>query len=64
MATTSQSAVTQVQIFKTLADPTRLAILRLLKHTDHEMTCGEVGARLAISKTAGRIISNCCSPLA
>lgn len=53
MQTADSNQAKQVQVFKTLADPTRLAVLRLLKHADHEMTCGEVGNVLEISKTSG-----------
>ncbi|GEO68300.1 ArsR/SmtB family transcription factor [Levilactobacillus acidifarinae] len=44
---------TQVQVFKALADPTRLAILKLLKRAPEALICGQVGAQLGISKTSG-----------
>ncbi|GEO57021.1 ArsR/SmtB family transcription factor [Companilactobacillus bobalius] len=43
----------QIQIFKALADPIRLEIIEYLKHTDHEIACGEVGRAVDISKTSG-----------
>lgn len=43
----------QVKIFKALADPIRLEIIEYLKHTDHEIACGEVGKAVNISKTSG-----------
>ena len=43
----------QVKVFKALADPVRLAIVRYLKKVDREVTCGEVGAAINMSKSAG-----------
>lgn len=43
----------QVIIFKALADQIRLNILRHLKAVGHEVTCGEVGNNLNISKSSG-----------
>ena len=43
----------QITIFKALADSVRLDIIKYLKHTDREVTCGEVGKALNISKTSG-----------
>lgn len=48
-----QKDTIQVQVFKALADTTRLEIIKLLKDTDCEMTCGEVGKIINISKTSG-----------
>lgn len=45
--------ITQVQVFKALADPTRLEILHYLKQQNHEVSCGLVGQALKISKTSG-----------
>lgn len=53
MQATDPNQAKQVQVFKTLADPTRLGILKLLKHADREMTCGEVDKIMAIGKTSG-----------
>lgn len=53
MQNTSQKDSLQVKVFKTLADETRLEILRLLKSSDRELTCGEVGKLINISKTSG-----------
>ncbi|MBE6185356.1 ArsR/SmtB family transcription factor [Heyndrickxia ginsengihumi] len=41
----------RVQIFKALADETRLEIIRMLKHVDKEISCGEVGENINISKS-------------
>ena len=38
-------------IFKALADDNRLRIIRVLYQAQREMTCGEVGAQLNISKS-------------
>lgn len=43
----------RVRIFKALADPIRLEIIRYLKKVDREVTCGEIGNVLKISKSAG-----------
>ncbi|MFD1417951.1 ArsR/SmtB family transcription factor [Companilactobacillus keshanensis] len=43
----------QITIFKALADSVRLDIIEYLKHNDHEVSCGEVGKALNISKTSG-----------
>lgn len=39
------------QIFKALAEPNRLKIIRVLYQAQREMTCGEVGEELNISKS-------------
>ncbi|AUI77290.1 MULTISPECIES: ArsR/SmtB family transcription factor [Lactiplantibacillus] len=41
----------RVAIFKALADDNRLRIIRVLYQAQREMTCGEVGAQLSISKS-------------
>ncbi|WAH36928.1 ArsR/SmtB family transcription factor [Alicyclobacillus dauci] len=41
----------RVKIFKALADPTRLEIIRTLYRNRHEMTCGEVGNHCEASKS-------------
>ncbi|ARY92083.1 MULTISPECIES: ArsR/SmtB family transcription factor [Lacticaseibacillus] len=43
----------QVKVFKALADPVRLAIIRYLKKVNKEVTCGEVGEAIKMSKSAG-----------
>ncbi|QWU13935.1 DNA-binding transcriptional regulator, ArsR family [Paenibacillus sophorae] len=41
----------RVRIFKALADPTRLQIIRTLKGSRTELNCGEVGERCEASKS-------------
>ncbi|CAH1853816.1 ArsR/SmtB family transcription factor [Convivina praedatoris] len=41
----------RAEIFKTLSDANRLKIIRTLQASNREMTCGEVGAQLSISKS-------------
>lgn len=41
-----------IKIFKTLADPVRLNILRILSKRESELGCGEVGELLDMSKSA------------
>ncbi|WP_349533928.1 MULTISPECIES: ArsR/SmtB family transcription factor [Leuconostoc] len=41
----------KAEIFKTLSDTNRLKIIRTLCATNREMTCGEVGDKLEISKS-------------
>ncbi|WP_338214686.1 ArsR/SmtB family transcription factor [Companilactobacillus muriivasis] len=43
----------QIAVFKALADPIRLEIIQYLKQTDREISCGEVGKAINISKTSG-----------
>lgn len=43
----------QIAVFKALADPVRLEIIQYLKQTDNEVSCGEVGRAIDISKTSG-----------
>lgn len=45
--------ITQIMVFKALADPVRLQIVQYLKHIEHEVACGEVGKAINISKTSG-----------
>lgn len=42
---------TLVHMFKALADPTRLQILRTLRDSNSELSCGEVGQRCEASKS-------------
>ncbi|MBK8155969.1 ArsR/SmtB family transcription factor [Streptococcus infantarius] len=41
-----------IKIFKSLADPVRLNILRILSKRESELGCGEVGELLDMSKSA------------
>lgn len=41
----------RVQIFKALADESRLAIIRMLHQSGKELSCGEVGEKCNIVKT-------------
>ena len=43
----------QIAVFKALADPVRLEIIQYLKQIDCEISCGEVGKAVNISKTSG-----------
>ncbi len=40
------------KIFKALSDPLRLEILRFLKHKGTEVTCGEIGDNVNLTKSA------------
>lgn len=41
----------RVKIFKALADPTRIEIIRTLHKCSNEMNCGEVGEQCEASKS-------------
>ncbi|MCO4635519.1 Transcriptional regulator, ArsR family [Streptococcus infantarius subsp. infantarius] len=41
-----------IKIFKALADPVRLNILRILSKRESELGCGEIGELLGMSKSA------------
>lgn len=41
----------KVQIFKALADESRLEIIRILRDQKGELSCGEVGEKINISKS-------------
>lgn len=41
----------RIKIFKALADPTRIEIIRTLQRNQHEMNCGEVGEQCESSKS-------------
>ena len=43
----------QIAVFKALADPVRLEIIQYLKQINREISCGEVGKAINISKTSG-----------
>lgn len=40
-----------VQIFKALSDPVRLTIIKMLYDENREMSCGEIGEKLDITKS-------------
>lgn len=42
----------RVKIFKALADNVRLQIIRVLYQSDKELSCGEIGENLEITKSA------------
>lgn len=42
----------RIKIFRALADPIRLNIIRLLYQKQDELNCGEIGTLLTISKSA------------
>ncbi|BDZ32015.1 winged helix-turn-helix domain-containing protein [Lactiplantibacillus sp. WILCCON 0030] len=52
---TKQTETTQarVKVFKALADPIRLEIIRYLNQLDHGVSCGEVDRAMQIGKTSG-----------
>ncbi len=39
------------EIFKTLSEPNRIRILRILRHANRELTCSEISQQLSISKS-------------
>lgn len=41
----------KVQIFKALADESRLEIIRILRDQEGELSCGEIGEKINISKS-------------
>ena len=43
----------RLKLFKALSDPTRIEIIRYLKKVDREITCGEIGKVVKMSKSAG-----------
>lgn len=45
------SDVERAEIFKVLSDANRLNMIRELYQSKREMTCGEVGEKLAVSKS-------------
>lgn len=49
--TLEQTDLQRTEIFKVLSDINRLRIIRVLRHAKHEMTCGEIGEKLNISKS-------------
>lgn len=53
MTKQTQKNEATLKVFKALADPIRLEIIRYLNGLDHEVACGEVGQAMQISKTSG-----------
>ncbi|MFC6261286.1 ArsR/SmtB family transcription factor [Levilactobacillus fujinensis] len=48
-----QTTEDKIKVFKALADPIRLEIIQYLNQLDHEVSCGEIGRAMHISKTSG-----------
>ncbi|MCD2256371.1 ArsR/SmtB family transcription factor [Agrilactobacillus fermenti] len=46
-----QEDLKRSEIFKVLSDPNRLRMIRILYQSGREMTCGEVGEKLSVSKS-------------
>jgi len=53
MTKEQQTVADKVSVFKALADPIRLEIVQYLNQLDHEVSCGEIGRAMHISKTSG-----------
>ncbi|WP_129045680.1 ArsR/SmtB family transcription factor [Companilactobacillus metriopterae] len=49
--TIEQKDMKRSEIFKVLSDPNRIRMIRILYSNGSEMTCGEVGDKLSISKS-------------
>jgi len=49
----TQATEASINVFKALADPIRLAIIRYLSQHDQALSCGEIGQAMQISKTSG-----------
>ncbi|MDE7512281.1 ArsR/SmtB family transcription factor [Pediococcus pentosaceus] len=49
--TIKQEDIIRAEIFKVLSDPNRLSMIRILHKKQREMTCGEVGEQLEVSKS-------------
>ncbi|ARW24441.1 metalloregulator ArsR/SmtB family transcription factor [Pediococcus acidilactici] len=49
--TMKQEDIKRAEIFKVLSDPNRLSMIRTLYKSKREMTCGEVGKKLEVSKS-------------
>ncbi|CAJ1183350.1 metalloregulator ArsR/SmtB family transcription factor [Companilactobacillus paralimentarius] len=43
--------IQRAEIFKVLSDPNRLQMIRILYQAHRELTCGEVGEKLDLSKS-------------
>lgn len=48
-----QTDEVRVKVFKALADPVRIQIIRYLRRIDKEVTCGDVSKVIEMSKSAG-----------
>ncbi|MFC6206927.1 ArsR/SmtB family transcription factor [Levilactobacillus tongjiangensis] len=53
MTKSMQTTEDSIKVFKALADPIRLAIIRYLNQLNHEVSCGEISQVMKISKTSG-----------
>lgn len=51
MKQTNKEDEIRIQIFKALADQTRLEIIRVLRNRGKEMNCGEIGEYIHIPKS-------------
>ncbi len=51
MTTNIHNDEQRIKLFKALADPTRLEIVRTLRKSATEMSCGEVGEQCEASKS-------------
>jgi Predicted transcriptional regulators len=51
--TEKQEDEIRIKVFKALADPIRLEIIRYLKKVDRRVSCGEIGEIVKMSKSAG-----------
>lgn len=49
--TMKQEDIKRAKIFRGLSDPHRLSIIRMLYYSKKELTCGEAGKRLDVSKS-------------
>lgn len=49
--TQAELDIQRAEIFKVLSDPNRLSMIRTLYQSKREMTCGEVGEKLDVSKS-------------
>lgn len=51
--TEKQEDELRIKVFKALSDPIRLEIIRYLKKVNREVSCGEIGKIVRMSKSAG-----------
>ncbi|KRK36615.1 helix-turn-helix transcriptional regulator [Levilactobacillus parabrevis] len=49
----AQTTEESIKVFKALADPIRLEIVKYLSQLAHEVSCGEISQAMQISKTSG-----------
>lgn len=47
----NEADIKRSEIFKVLSDPNRLKMIRILYQAKRELTCGEVGEKLDLSKS-------------